>query len=133
MSGRKKKKEAPVRSGLQVDSLSLWLVFSGLFLVALVAYSPVWHGEFLWDDEGHITRPGLRSLFGLKQIWFQIGATQQYYPLVHSVFWAEYKLWGLNTLGYHLVSIALHAFAGFLVVVILRRLKVPGALLGGAI
>jgi len=87
-----------------------WL--KGLLLVVAVvfAYQPAWHAGFIWDDDGHVTRPELRSLGGLARIWIEPGATQQYYPLVHSIFWVEYKLWGDSTLGYHLINILLHAF-----------------------
>ncbi len=62
-----------------------------------------------------------------------MGATQQYYPLLHSAFWVEHKLWGDATLGYHLVNILLHAAAAVLVALILRRLAIPGAYLAAAI
>ncbi|MGP8020105.1 MAG: hypothetical protein ACLPRE_03820, partial [Limisphaerales bacterium] len=77
-----------------------WL--KGFLLVAAVlfAYQPAWHAGFIWDDDAHVTRPELRSLDGLARIWTQLGATQQYYPLVHSVFWMEHRLWGDWPTGY---------------------------------
>jgi tetratricopeptide (TPR) repeat protein len=87
----------------------------------------------LWDDDGHLTRPDLRPLSGLWRIWFDIGATQQYYPVVHSAFWIMARLWGDHTLGYHLVNIVLHATSAALLVVILRKLDIPGAWLAGLI
>jgi tetratricopeptide (TPR) repeat protein len=106
-----------------------------LLLVAatLAAYYPAWHGGILWDDDRHITRSDLRSAEGLWRIWFDPGATQQYYPLMHSAFWVEHKLWADDTLGYHLVNIIVHALMAFLVAVILRRLAVPGAILAALI
>ena len=98
-----------------------------IFAATLAAYWPALHGTLLWDDAGHITRPDLRSLAGLMRIWFEPGATQQYYPLLHSAFWLEHKLWGDATLGYHLVNVLLHATAACLFATILRRLAVPGA------
>src|SRR5204863_6121033 len=109
------------------------LLFAGLLLLTLIAYQPAWRGGMLWDDNAHLTRPELRSLEGLRRIWFDIGATQQYYPLVHSVFWVEQKLWAGETLGYHLLNISLHALSAFLVAVILRRLKAKGAILAAVI
>jgi hypothetical protein len=44
--------------------LALALI-AGVFLV----YQPAWRAGFIWDDETHVTRPGLRDLEGLKQIW----------------------------------------------------------------
>ena len=113
----------------------VWL--GGAFLVllgsTLVAYFPAWHGGPLWDDEHHLTRPELRSLHGLWRIWFDVGATPQYYPVAHSAFWAMQRLWGTDPLGYHLVNIVLHASSAFLLLVILRRLAVPGAALAAIV
>src|SRR5258706_16438633 len=110
-------------------------VWTGLVLFAavLIAYSPVLHAGFVWDDDAHVTAPGLRSLHGLWRIWCDVGATQQYYPLLHSAFWLEHRLWGDSTLGYHLVNVAWHLLAVTLVYLILTRLKIPGALLAAAI
>ncbi len=104
-----------------------------LLLATLAVYHPAWHGGALWDDDSHITRAELRSLHGLWRIWFEPGATQQYYPLTHSAFWIMYKLWAGDTLGYHLVSIFLHALSALFVAMILRRLAVPGAWLAAAL
>ncbi len=90
-------------------------------------------GQFLWDDDAHVTKPELRSLSGLGRIWFDVGATQQYYPLLHSAFWIEHHLWGDDPLGYHLLNLLLHATAAWLVFLILRQLAIPGALLAAAI
>ena len=85
----------------------------------------------LWDDAAHVTRTDLRSLQGLWRIWAVPGATQQYYPLLHSAFWVEHRLWGDSAVGYHLVNVALHALAAYLVVRIVRQLRLPGAWLAG--
>lgn len=100
-----------------------WLLL--LILATLAAYHPAWHGSPLWDDEAHLTRADLQSADGLRRIWTEPGATQQYYPLLHSAFWAIHALWGEDPLSYHLASIVLHAVAAFLLGLILRRLAVP--------
>jgi tetratricopeptide (TPR) repeat protein len=108
----------------------------GLGLIAVatcVAYLPAMNGQFIWDDDAHVTAPELRSLHGLERIWFDLGATQQYYPLLHSAFWVEHRLWGDNVLGYHLANLLEHFTAMCLVYLILVKLKVPGALLAAAI
>jgi tetratricopeptide (TPR) repeat protein len=110
-----------------------WLLGFFLVVLTIIAYQPAWHGGLIWDDDGHITAPRLRSLNGLARIWTQPGATQQYYPLVHSVFWAEHKLWGEATTGYHCLNILLHAFSALLLVKILRQLNIPGAWLAAAL
>lgn len=107
----------------------------GLLLLAatFLTYRPAWNGQPVWDDAAHMTKPALRSVAGLASIWTQLGATQQYYPLVHSVFWLEYHLWGDSTVGYHLLRILLHAFSALLLVKTVRRLEVPGAWLAGGL
>jgi len=104
-----------------------WFLGALLLAVTLIAYQPALDGRLLWDDNGHLTRPELRSLHGLARIWTEPGATQQYYPLVHTVFWLEHRLWGDATQGYHLVNILLHLLSALLLVRILRLLEVPGA------
>lgn len=106
---------------------------AAIFLSALLAYWPALRGGMVWDDDAHITSPALQSLHGLWQIWFRLGATQQYYPLLHSVFWMEHRLWGDAVLGYHLANFTEHALAACLVVLIVRRLELPGAWLAGCI
>jgi hypothetical protein len=95
-----------------------------LFVITLISYRPAWNGQQLWDDDVHITRPDLRPPTGLIHIWSQLGATQQYYPLVHTVFWLEHRLFGDSTPGYHLLNILLHVFSALLLITILRRLGI---------
>jgi len=112
---------------------SLWWTAALILGLVLACYFPALRGGFLWDDDAHVTRPGLRSLAGLWQIWSNVRATQQYYPLLHSAFWVEHRLWGDSALGYHLVNVLLHATSAILLVIILRRLNVPGARLAGVL
>ncbi len=99
-----------------------------IFLVTLAVYFPSLGAGFIWDDQpGHVTRAELRPLDGLVRIWTELGATQQYYPLLHSAFWLEHRLWGDAPFGYHLVNLLLHASAACLFAAVLRRLAVSGA------
>jgi len=104
-----------------------WLGWFALLAACFVVYWPALHGAMLWDDDAHMTRPELRNAFGLARIWFEMGATQQYYPVMHSAFWLQYHLWGDNTTGYHVVNILLHAGSAGLIVVLMRRLQLAGA------
>ena len=61
-----------------------WLLAAALVAAVFVAYQPAWRGGFLWDNDAHVTRAELRSWQGLYHIWFKPGATEQYYPLLHS-------------------------------------------------
>ena len=104
-----------------------------MLAVTLSAYSPALRGGLIWDDAAHVTRVELRSAAGLGRIWLDLGATQQYYPLLHSAFWFEHRLWGDAVLGYHLANVILHYAAALLVVCVVRRLALPGAWLAGFI
>jgi protein O-mannosyl-transferase len=106
---------------------------AGLIVLSLVCYWPSLRGGLVWDDAAHVTSPPLQSVSGLGRIWSDPGATQQYYPLLHSVFWVEHRAWGDATLGYHLANVLEHAAAACLLVVVLRRLSMPGAGLTGVI
>jgi protein O-mannosyl-transferase len=99
-------------------------VFAAVVVVlSLACYWPVIQGEVLWDDQAHITSPELRPLAGLMRIWLDPHATQQYYPVLHSAFWLEWRLWGDATIGYHLVNILLHALSCCLLALVLQRLR----------
>ena len=117
----------------QVTILRDVVTFAAVFLAALLAYWPALRGGFIWDDDAHVTSPALQSLHGLWRIWLQLGATQQYYPLLHSAFWIEHRLWGDAVLGYHLANLTQHALSACLVVLIVRHLRLPGAWLAGCI
>jgi tetratricopeptide (TPR) repeat protein len=104
-----------------------WLLAGVLVLVTFVAYQPVWHAGFIWDDDDHLTaNPAMSSAHGLRRIWSSL-AVSRYYPLTLTTFWVQRRFWGLNPMPYHLVNIALHAINGMLVFLILRRLRIPAA------
>lgn len=115
-------------------SRSPWLFALLLIAATFVAYLPVLHAGFIWDDDAHISsNQALYSWTGLRQIWTTPGATMQYYPLSFTVFWVDYHLWGLQPMGYHLQNVLLHSLAAILLWQTLKRLRVQGAWLAGAI
>jgi protein O-mannosyl-transferase len=110
-----------------------WIFGLLLVFAVIVAYLPAMRGGFVWDDDEHISNNQmLHSLRGLWEIWFQPGATCQYYPLTFTAFWAGYHLWGLNPPGYHLLNVVLHSLVAVLLWQVLMRLKMRGAWLAGA-
>lgn len=106
---------------------------SALFALTMLAYLPALKSGFIWNDSDYVTAPELRTLDGLGRIWFELGATEQYYPLLHSAFWLEQKLWGDAAPGYHLANILWHATSACLLAAVLRRLAIPGAWLAAFI
>src|SRR5580765_1468468 len=109
---------------------------TGLVLLAILAHVRALAGGWLWDDDANITACApVLAWDGLSRIWFDPQAIQQYYPLIHSTFWLEHKLWGLNPVGFHAVNVLLHALNAVLLWRVLRRLGLPAvaAWLGGAL
>ena len=89
---------------------------------AAVAYLPALRAGFVWNDSDYVTAPELRSLDGLRRIWFELGATEQYYPLLHSAFWLQQWFFGESPAGYHVVNLLFHLGAVALFAAVLRRL-----------
>src|ERR1700722_6483154 len=50
-----------------------WSAAILIFAATVAAYWPALGAGFIWDDNGHVTRPDLQSLHGLKRIWFEPG------------------------------------------------------------
>ncbi|MBM3855160.1 MAG: tetratricopeptide repeat protein, partial [Verrucomicrobia bacterium] len=109
-----------------------WVSLAGLALAVLVAYSPVWHAGFIWDDDAHVTtNPVIVGPQGLKEIW--TSAKANYFPLTMTSFWVQHALWGLDPRPYHLVNVGQQAICAVLMFLVLARLRVPGAALGAAL
>ena len=105
-----------------------WLLGIVIVVITCATYFPVTQSGFIWDDDAYvINNRSLRTLDGLKDIWFDVTATPQYYPLVHSTFWIEYQLWQLDPLGYHLTNVTFHILSALVLWRICALLKVPGA------
>jgi tetratricopeptide (TPR) repeat protein len=109
------------------------LVFGlGLVTAVVLCFSPALPGDFLWDDDLHITaNPTIVGPLGLKEIWTTAAAN--YFPLVLTNFWVQHALWGLNPFGYHVVTLLFHALAAVLLWRVLVRLNARGAWLGAAL
>ncbi len=105
---------------------------AGLAAALVLTYAGSLDGGFLWDDDLHITaNPTIIGPLGLKEIW--TSARANYFPLTLTSFWLQHAAWGLEPLGYRLVTLACHLGAAFLLWRVLVRLRVPGAWLGAAL
>ncbi len=92
-----------------------------MFLVAVAAavvYANALPADFVYDDRHQlIENPWIRSVrylpdIFLKDVWAFLGpgyVSEYYRPLMHLIYMAEYHLFGLAPLGYHLVNLLLHA------------------------
>lgn len=98
-----------------------------IVLACLWIYTPVYHGEWLWDDDYLITaNPAMRSVDGLWRLWFA-PSTADFLPLTLSSLWIQWQFFGMDPTGYHIVSIVLHALGACLLWMLLVRTKIPGA------
>ncbi len=97
-------------------------------LLPLLTYLPAIQGGFIWDDDEHVyANPVLMSEQGLWDIWFKENALPQYYPLVHTTFWLEYRFWQRNPTGYHLINVLLHTLSAICLWRLLKKMEIPGA------
>lgn len=102
-----------------------WFVF--LLVVSMLVYWPCISGGFVWDENAVQKNPLLSSPEGLWSIWTHPRLNRyeaHYWPLTYTVFWLEYQVWGLATTGYHIVNIALHAGAAYMLGILLKQLRV---------
>src|SRR5271154_3111487 len=112
---------------------SKWLLAAAILLLTFLAYQPVWHAGFIWDDDDHLTaNPAMTAPHGLRLIWSSV-AVSRYYPLTLTSFWIQHQLWGLRPMPYHVVNILLHTINGVLAFLVLRRLRIPTAWLAAAL
>ncbi|HZZ20138.1 MAG TPA: tetratricopeptide repeat protein [Opitutaceae bacterium] len=116
----------PTTPDKTLPRLLAWAMPAVLLAATFAAYFPALRGTMVWDDDSHVTAPWLRGLSGLRRIWLELGATQQYYPVLHSAFWFEHRMWGDSVLGYHAANVVLHVLGACLFAHVLARIR-PGA------
>jgi protein O-mannosyl-transferase len=125
-----------IRKDNSVEGGSRWRVIgmaAVLICVAAIAYFPSLKAGFVWDDDSMLTKNSLiHADNGLYQFWFTTKATD-YWPATYTTLWLEWRLWGMNAMGYHATNLALHISEALLLWAILRRLRVPGALLAALV
>jgi tetratricopeptide (TPR) repeat protein len=118
---------------LRQASQQAWLLALLLVAGTIIAYLPVWHAGVIWDDESLvISNPLIHRLDGLSRFWFSTQPVD-YYPVTSTMLWVEWRLWGANPMGYHVVNVLLHACSAVVLWRVLQRLKLPGAWLAAAL
>lgn len=137
VSDRSQSDASPAQAGeVAPRGAAAWLAPAGwgllLVMLVFVAYQPAWRGEFLWDDDAHLLSNPVLQPGGLATVW-KPGGYLNYWPLTYTVYWVQFKLWGLNPLGFHLVNIGLHALIAWGIWRVLVLLRLPGALLAAAL
>ena len=108
--------------------------YAGLGVLAVVVFIPAFFAAFVWDDV--IIVDLHKQVGGFADIWLNpslIESEGHYWPVVYTMFWVEYLLWGVDPVGYHVVNVVLHAANTMLIYALLRRLTVPGAWVAAAL
>jgi hypothetical protein len=104
-----------------------------IILITLVAYRPAMQAGFVWDDDAFLTNnPLIRAQDGPYRFWFTT-EPPDYFPMVSTMLWLEWRLWGNHAVGYHAVNVLLHATSAVLIWLVLERLKIPGSWLAGLV
>ena len=104
-----------------------------IVLTVFIVYFPSLNGGFIWDDELFVTKNQITtSSDGLYRFWCTNDPID-YWPLTNSTFWIEWRLWGMNSTGYHVTNLLLHIATAIMIWIILRKLSIPGAFLAAMI
>jgi tetratricopeptide (TPR) repeat protein len=105
-----------------------------IILVAIIiAYLPSLSGGFMLDDDTLITANKLiKASDGLCRFWCSTEPAD-YWPMTNTTFWIEWRLWGMNSTGYRITNLIMHIIESLSIWLILRKLSIPGAFLGGLI
>jgi protein O-mannosyl-transferase len=100
-----------------------------IVLAAFLAYLQSINGGFVLDDNLLLTKNDLiLNPGGLHKLWCTTESVD-YWPATNTSFWIEWRLWGMNSTGYHVTNLMLHIVESLLIWVILRKLSIPGAFL----
>ncbi len=114
-----------------VTDRAAWLAPVTILLLGILAYIPAMRAGFIWDDTLLIgDNAAVKSPTGLHVIWVSqlLGDN---WPVTATSFWLEWRLFGMNATGYHVINIILHALNAVLLWQVLRRLRIPGAWAAG--
>ncbi len=120
------------------DRQSLW-GFLILITVGFLIFLPAMHGGWLWDDSLYIVdNPFIHSPDGYWKAWLNLNPLGSHYagnynPLTTFVEWMEWRFWGNDTFGYHLVNVALHLTSALLLWRLFARLGFAFAWVGAMI
>jgi tetratricopeptide (TPR) repeat protein len=103
-------------------------LLAGLLILAacILAYAPVLHGKFLWDDLYLVgSNPLFRSprfcLEVFRHYLFLDSFSLYYRPVQNLSYILDYAIWNRDEFGYHFSNILFHAASAFLLFLVMRR------------
>jgi tetratricopeptide (TPR) repeat protein len=102
-----------------------WIFVVFIIVATMVAYLPCYlptpasapPGKqlgFVWDDDVLcVANPLVKSAHGWYQVWVT-KKTPDYFPVMSTAFWVQWRVWGMNPEGYRIVNTLLHALNAIL-------------------
>lgn len=110
-----------------------WVFVLLVMVATMIAYLPCWWPAppsappskqlgFVWDDDVLcVANPLIKSPDGWREFWIT-KKTPDYFPVMSTGFWLQWRLWHMNPAGYRIVNALLHALNALLFWRILCRL-----------
>jgi tetratricopeptide (TPR) repeat protein len=117
----------PAKSSVLFSGLARTLLCGAIILAAcLLAYAPVLHGKFLWDDLYLVgSNPFFKSPRFILEVFrhylFLDSFSVYYRPVQNLSYIVDYAIWNRDEFGYHLSNILFHAASAFLLFLVIRR------------
>jgi protein O-mannosyl-transferase len=119
---------SPARKlSLTASPLARTLLGGAIILIAsILAYAPVLHGKFLWDDLYLVgANPFFKSPRFILEVFrhylFLDSFSLYYRPVQNLSYIVDYAIWNRNEFGYHFSNILFHAASAFLLFLVVRR------------
>ena len=111
-----------------IELRRIWYFPVIITLAALGVYANHFDGVFLLDDLSNIVENStLRLVGGLASNWKEL--LDQGRPLAFLSFIIDFKIWGLNPVGYHIGNLAIHLLASLVAFGLLRTTLTKSAVI----
>src|SRR3989304_8265914 len=114
--------------------IPVFITFLSFFLIGGLVYYNAIHNPFQYDDAHHITmNPSIRDLSGFASFFTdpatfsneRLDRGSPYRPLLMLTYALNFRVSGLNPAGYHIVNLAFHVGAAFMVFLIVQAILTP--------
>jgi Flp pilus assembly protein TadD len=95
-----------------------------LIAFSILVYIPAIMAPFEFDDRERIVEnPAIRSLSHIPSFFYSRGPFEGeiYRPLSDSSFAVEYRIWGMNPVGYHVTNTFIHIFNTLMLFILLQQ------------
>ena len=121
-------KPAPYSGGRMIVLLKALCIAAVTFWI----YAPAIHGQWFDDDKLYLSENPLRNdPHHLWKTWLAPGSFIEYYPITETVQMLQWRLWGMDSVGYVVTNAALHVISALLIWLLLKKLGLRLAWLGG--